>query len=149
MTSASKVAGTELRGIAAAPGRVAAPAWRWDIRQVHDDTVDLTGEAGITRLQIAVREGKAALTSKAATLEANGAASEAGVLEAQALILDDPALLDGASEPIREGKPADTAGKATTAPFPEMLRAADDVGLPERAREPRAGVGQQHRTRQR
>src|SRR5437588_7340958 len=146
MTSASKVAGTELRGIAAAPGRVAAPAWRWDVRRVRDDAVDLIGEAGITRLQIAVREVKAALTSKAARLEANGAPSEAGILEAQALMLDDPALLDGASELIRKGNPADAAVKATMAPFAEMLRASDDAIFQARAADLEDVVDQLDRT---
>jgi phosphoenolpyruvate-protein phosphotransferase len=113
---------------------VVAPAWRWELPQARDVAlVDLAGEAGINRLEVAVREVKAALTAKATRLEANGAASEAGILEAQALMLDDPALLESASALIREGKPADLAVKEAMAPFAEMLRASDDAVFQARA----------------
>ena len=122
-----------MRGIAAAPGQVVAPAWRWVESQVHDSGVDLTGEAGINRLQVAIKGVKAALATKAARLEANGAAAEAGILEAQALMLDDPALLDGASGLIRKGGLADSAVADTMAPFAEMLRASPDPVFQARA----------------
>lgn len=126
MTSASSPARAQLHGIAAAPGQVVAPAWRWDEPRVHDSGADLTGETGINRLAIAINEVKASLTSKARRLEASGAPSEAGILEAQALMLDDPALVDGSSSLIREGRPADLAIRETMAPFAEMLRASKD-----------------------
>lgn len=47
-------------------------------------------------------------------------------MEAQALMLDDPALIDGAASLIRQGRPADDAVAATMAPFADMLRASDD-----------------------
>ncbi|TME77587.1 MAG: hypothetical protein E6I46_04290 [Chloroflexi bacterium] len=97
MTSTSSLSQVKLHGIAAAPGQVVAPAWRWAESRVHASGTDLTGETGINRLQIAIRDVKAALATKATGLEASGAAAEAGILQAQALMLDDPALLDGAS----------------------------------------------------
>ncbi len=133
MTSTSSLPRTELRGIAAAPGQVFAPAWRWDEPRVHDSGADLTGETGINRLQIAIRDVKLALATKAAGLEASGAVAEAGILQAQALMLDDPALLDGASSLIRKGRPADAAVGETMAPFAEMLRASDDEVFKARA----------------
>ena len=126
MTSANSPARTRLHGIAAAPGQVFAPAWRWHDQDVHDSGADLTGETGINRLLVAIKEIKASLTAKARRLEADGAAAEAGILEAQALMLDDPALFDGSSSLIRRGQAADVAVFETMAPFAEMLRASDD-----------------------
>lgn len=124
-----------------------APAWRWDLPQTRDlALVDLTGETGISRLEVAVREVKAGLTAKATSLEANGAASEAGILEAQALMLDDPALLDSASALIRQGKPADLAVKEAMAPFAEMLRASEDAVFQARAADLEDVVAQVQRT---
>ena len=133
MTSTSSPSQTQLRGIAAAPGQVFAPAWRWDEPRVHDSGADLTGETGINRLQIAIREVKLALATKASGLEASGAVAEAGILQAQALMLDDPALLDGVSTLIRTGRPADAAVGETMAPFAAMLRASDDEVFKARA----------------
>jgi phosphoenolpyruvate-protein phosphotransferase len=95
--------------------------------------VDLSGEAGINRLQVAIKQVKAALATKASRLEANGAAAEAGILEAQALMLDDPALVGGASSLIRKGGLADAAVAETMAPFAEMLRASADPVFQARA----------------
>ncbi len=133
MTSTSSPAQTRLRGIAAAPGQVVAPAWRWTDERIHDSGVDLTGEAGITRLQLAVAEVKTALVEKARRLAASGAAPEAGIMEAQSLMLDDPALIEGATGLIRQGRPADEAVGETMAPFAEMLRASDDPVFKARA----------------
>jgi len=133
VTSTSSLSQVKLHGIAAAPGQVVAPAWRWAESRVHASGTDLTGETGINRLQIAIRDVKAALATKATGLEASGAAAEAGILQAQALMLDDPALLDGASSLIRKGRPADAAVAETMAPFAEMLRASDDEVFKARA----------------
>ena len=48
-------------------------------------------------------------------------------------MLDDPALLDGASSLIRNGRPADAAVAEAMAPFAEMLRASDDEVFKARA----------------
>jgi len=133
VTSTSSLSQVKLHGIAAAPGQVVAPAWRWAESRVHASGTDLTGETGINRLQIAIRDVKAALATKATGLEVSGAAAEAGILQAQALMLDDPALLDGASSLIRKGRPADAAVAETMAPFAEMLRASDDEVFKARA----------------
>jgi phosphoenolpyruvate-protein phosphotransferase len=133
VTSASSASRTRLHGIAAAPGQAYAPAWRWAEAETYAAGVDLTGEAGINRLQAAIKEVKAALAAKATRLAANGAAAEAGILEAQALMLDDPALVDGASLLIRNGGHADTAVAETLAPFAEMLLASADPVFQARA----------------
>jgi phosphoenolpyruvate-protein phosphotransferase len=126
VTSASSPARIELRGIAAAPGQVAAPAWRWGEPRILTSPSNLSGENGVLRLKAAIVDVKTALTAKATRLEASGAAAEAGILEAQGLMLDDPALLDGASSLIRAGHPADAAVAEALRPFAEMLRASDD-----------------------
>ncbi|HET9847427.1 MAG TPA: phosphoenolpyruvate--protein phosphotransferase [Candidatus Dormibacteraeota bacterium] len=126
MTSTSSRAQTRLQGIAAAPGQVVAPAWRWGDEPIQNSGVDLTGESGIARLRVAIADTRTALAAKASKLEATGAAAEAGIMEAQALMLDDPALIDGATNLIRQGRPADEAVGETMAPFAEMLRASDD-----------------------
>lgn len=133
MTSTSSRAQTRLHGIAAAPGQVVAPAWRWGEERIADSGLDLTGESGITRLQLAIAEIKAALAAKAGRLQASGAAAEAGIMEAQALMLEDPALMDGATSLIRQGRPADEAVGETMAPYVEMLRASDDPVFKARA----------------
>ena len=133
MTSTNSRQQTRLHGIAAAPGQVVAPAWRWVEQQIRDSGVDLTGESGIARLQLAITEIKAALSTKARRLEASGAAAEGGIMEAQSLMLDDPALIDGASSLIRQGRPADEAVGETMAPYAEMLRASDDPVFKARA----------------
>lgn len=81
----------------------------------------------------AIKDIKAALAFKARRLEASGAGAEAGIMEAQALMLDDPALIDGASSLIRQGRPGDEAVAATMAPYAEMLRASGDPVFQARA----------------
>ena len=146
MTSTSSPPSIRLRGIAAAPGQVVAPAWRWGDQQVRDSGIDLTGESGISRLQVAIKEIKSALASKASRLQSDGAAAEAGILEAQALMLDDPALLDGAAALIRKGTPADSAVDEAMAPFAEMLRASSDPVFQARAADVEDVVEQIRRT---
>jgi multiphosphoryl transfer protein len=133
VTSTSSPTRTQLRGIPAAPGQVFAPAWRWTEQRTGDSGLDLTGEAGILRLQVAIKEIKSALATKAGTLQAVGATAEAGILEAQALMLDDPALVDGSTSLIRKGRPADGAVQETMAPYAEMLRASSDPVFQARA----------------
>jgi multiphosphoryl transfer protein len=93
----------------------------------------LTGPAGLTRLQQVIDQVKGELTVKAARLVSYGATAEAGILEAQGLMLDDPALLAGAEGLMNQGRPADEAVAETMAPFAEMLRASDDPVFQARA----------------
>ena len=95
--------------------------------------VDLSGQGGIERLHAAIDRVRAALTMKTARLVTSGAAAEAGIFEAQALMLDDPALIDGATDLIRQGQSADAAVAAALAPFAAMLRASSDPVFQARA----------------
>jgi phosphoenolpyruvate-protein phosphotransferase len=112
---------------------VVAPVWRWSAARLGPATGGLSGAEGIERLGGAIAYVKADLAAKTGRLQASGLTGEAGILEAQALMLDDPALLDGASELMAQGRPADEAVAATMAPFAEMLRASPDPVFQARA----------------
>lgn len=132
MTLANSPARLSLKGIAAAPGRVVAPVWRWSSERLESSAA-LTGVEGVDRLRRALGKVRADLAVKTARLQASGLTAEAGILEAQALMLDDPALLDGASELMSQGRPADEAVATTMAPFAQMLRDSDDPVFQARA----------------
>src|SRR5258708_4159283 len=132
-TLASSPPRPALQGIAAAPGRVVAPVWRWSVARLGPSPGGLSGAEGIDQLGRAIERVKADLALKTARLQAGGLIAEAGILEAQALMLDDPALLDGASDFMAQGRPADEAVAAAMAPFAEMLRASPDPVFQARA----------------
>jgi phosphoenolpyruvate-protein phosphotransferase len=112
---------------------VVAPVWRWSAARLGPSPGGLSGAEGVDRLHRAIEEVKADLAVKTARLQAGGLTAEAGILEAQALMLDDPALLDGASDLTAQGRPADEAVAATMAPFAQMLRASPDPVFQARA----------------
>jgi phosphoenolpyruvate-protein phosphotransferase len=126
VTSASSSPRTQLKGIAAAPGQAFAPAWRWPEPGLPSSTPQPTGKAGAEELARALEQVKSRLAVTTARLHAAGASAEAGILEAQALMLEDPALLEGARALVITGTPADVAVAETMAPFAAMLRASPD-----------------------
>src|SRR3981081_1043404 len=77
-TLASSPARPALRGIAAAPGRVVAPVWRWSSARLDPSTSGLSGAEGVERLARAIEQVKADLAAKTARLQANGLTAEAG-----------------------------------------------------------------------
>jgi phosphoenolpyruvate-protein phosphotransferase len=112
---------------------VVAPVWRWSSARIDPSSGGLSGAEGVDRLGRAIDQVKVELATKTARLQASGLTAEAGILEAQTLMLDDPALLDGASELMAQGRPADEAVAAAMAPFAEMLRASPDPVFQARA----------------
>src|SRR3977135_3360647 len=100
---------TRLKGIAAAPGQAFAPAWRWQDAPLGSPAPTWAGEAGADELTRAIEHGKGRLSGTTARLHAGGASAEAGILEAQVMMLEDPALLEGARELVIGGTPADVA----------------------------------------
>jgi phosphoenolpyruvate-protein phosphotransferase len=122
-----------LQGIAAAPGKAFAPIWRWPDKPVQDSSVRLDGADAPQRLRLALAQVKQNLELSAARLKSGGAAAEAGILEAQALMLDDPALLEGSITLIARGIPADRAVQESLEPFAAMLRASPDPVFQARA----------------
>jgi phosphoenolpyruvate-protein phosphotransferase len=133
VTSANSSARTRLKGIAAAPGQAFAPAWRWNDAPRASPTAGPTGAEGADELERAIEQVKAQLTVVTARLHAAGASAEAGILEAQALMLEDPALLEGARELVMQGTAAEVAVAETMAPFAAMLRASPDPVFQARA----------------
>jgi len=107
--------------------------WRWSAARLGSSSSGLSGAEGVDRLGRAIDLVRVDLAAKTARLQAGGLTAEAGILEAQTLMLDDPALLDGASELMVQGRPADEAVVATMAPFAEMLRASPDPVFQARA----------------
>src|SRR6266852_1944582 len=138
VTSANSSGRTQLKGIAAAPGQAFAPAWRWKETPLESTMPGPTGEAGADELERAVEH-------VTARLRGVGASAEAGILEAQALMLEDPALLEGARELVIQGTAADVAVAETMAPFAAMLRASPDPVFQARAADVDDVVGQVRR----
>jgi multiphosphoryl transfer protein len=110
-----------------------APVWRWSAARLDPSPGGLTGVEGVERLVRAIAAVKVDLAAKTARLKSAGLTAESGILEAQALMLDDPALVDGASALMAQGRPADEAVASTMAPFAEMLRASPDPVFQARA----------------
>ena len=110
-----------------------APVWRWSAAGLDPSPGGLTGAEGVERLVRAIAAVKVDLAAKTARLQSAGLTAESGILEAQALMLDDPALVDGASELMAQGRPADVAVASAMAPFAEMLRASPDPVFQARA----------------
>jgi phosphoenolpyruvate-protein phosphotransferase len=133
VTSANSSERTRLQGIAAAPGQAFAPAWRWKDASLENAAAGPTGEIGADELERAIEHVKVRLSATTARLHASGASAEAGILEAQVLMLEDPALLEGARGLIIEGTQADVAVAETMAPFAAMLRASPDPVFQARA----------------
>ncbi|MEO8510249.1 MAG: phosphoenolpyruvate--protein phosphotransferase [Chloroflexota bacterium] len=116
---------TTLTGRPGAPGVALAAAWIYRPGRA-------TG--GVARsLDEAVAAAEAELQALAAALRAGGRGSEAEILEAQALMARDPALLDTAQDRMRGGAPADAAIAAAGEEAAEMLAAIDDPLLAARA----------------
>ena len=88
---------------------------------------------GVEQLRRAIEQVRAELAGKTARLQLAGLTTESGILEAQALMLDDPALVDGASELMAQGRPADESVATAMEPFAEMLRASPDPVFQARA----------------
>jgi phosphoenolpyruvate-protein phosphotransferase len=133
VTSESSSGRPPLKGIAAAPGQAFAPAWRWKEARPDRQGSGPTGQVGADALERAIAEVKANLSVTMARLHAAGASAEAGILEAQALMLEDPALLEGASALVIQGTAADVAVAETMAPFAAMLRESSDPVFQARA----------------
>lgn len=110
-----------------------APVWRWGPARLDPSPGGLTGAEGVERLARAIEAVKADLAATTARLRSAGLIEESGILEAQTLMLDDPALVDGASGLMAQGRPADDAVAAAMAPFAEMLRASPDPVFQARA----------------
>jgi phosphoenolpyruvate-protein phosphotransferase len=93
----------------------------------------LTGPGAPDRLHDALEQVRTALAAKAEKLRSAGATAEVGILDAQALMLEDPALLDGALALIAQEVPADDAVERALEPFKTMLLSSPDPVFQARA----------------
>jgi len=119
--------------------------WRWSTENHGTQPAGLSGAQGVEQLRRAIEQVRADLAGATARLQAAGLTAESGILEAQALMLDDPALVDGASELMAQGRPADESVATALAPFAEMLRASPDPVFQARAADVEDVVGQLRR----
>ncbi len=126
-----------IRGIAAAPGYAVGPVWRYMAAGLSEP---LEGEPAVHKLTISDAAGIAAeeLVALADRVRAGGRASEAGILEAQALMATDELIVDeaermasqsGSSTPADLARVVQMAGQAAAA----TLAALDDELLSARA----------------
>ena len=107
--------------------------WRWSTGLQGQAAVGLSGAEGVEQLRRAIEQVRADLAGKTARLQSAGLTAESGILEAQALMLDDPALVDGVAELMAQGRPADESVASAMAPFAEMLRTSPDPVFQARA----------------
>ena len=119
--------------------------WRWSTENHGTQPAGLSGAQGVEQLRRAIEQVRADLAGATARLQAAGLTAESGILEAQALMLDDPALVDGASELMAQGRPADESVATALAPFADMLRASPDPVFQARAADVEDVVGQLRR----
>jgi len=119
--------------------------WRWSTENHEPAPSGLSGAQGVEQLRRAIEQVRADLAATTTRLQAAGLTAESGILEAQALMLDDPALVDGASELMAQGRPADESVATALAPFADMLRASPDPVFQARAADVEDVVGQLRR----
>ena len=125
MISTSKDTGRHLQGIAGAPGRVAGPIWRWP-EEADRGNIDQPVPSDGSALDRAIEQVRAQLSRAATKLRAAGAGNEAGIIDAQLLVLDDPAFTDAAFAAIARGAPAEQAVESALKPFIDSLLQSTD-----------------------
>lgn len=124
-----------LRGIAASPGVVSGPIVRMGRRNPTRAQRVAPGawDGEIERFEQAVREAAAELRD-ASTRNGHGQAASRAVLEAYALMVDDPTLRDAVVEQIRQqGRSAEWAVEHAITELSGQLGGAEDVYLRERS----------------
>ncbi|HEX9372018.1 MAG TPA: phosphoenolpyruvate--protein phosphotransferase [Roseiflexaceae bacterium] len=123
-----------LRGAGGASGIALGRAVLYLPVQAAPEPTDPDPESALARFTAAQAAASAALTALAERLRAEGRAQEAGIFEAQALLVEDQFLGDGVARRVRdEGEPLAAALAATVAQMRADLEALDDPYLRERA----------------
>src|SRR5437899_12574852 len=103
MTSTLDHAAQSLRGIAASPGRVAGPIWRWPEETPSGDPDKASLPAGPEQLRHAISQVQDQLTATAERLRRTAVEKAAGIMDAQRLIPEHPAFVDAAMRAMPEG----------------------------------------------
>lgn len=122
-----------LTGLAAAPGRVSGPAYRWAAPRATP-TAAVQWATAPERLRQAFADAQARLTTALATADA----TLAPLLEAQRLMLDDPELHDGAFALLQAGVAPDIAVTSVAGDLAAQLEQAGSEYFRERAIDVRA-----------
>ena len=124
--------GVSLTGVGGATGVALGPAARLD-RPQHSSPVDLCADDALARFAQAQHRAAAGLRELAAQFRNEGRADEAGIFDAQALLVEDDFLSDGVSAQVQQGVRLEDALDATVATMRATLEALDDDYLRERA----------------
>jgi phosphoenolpyruvate-protein phosphotransferase len=129
-----------LTGLPAAPGIAVAPIWRLEPGLERRSGAGARGSGGAEAPEAAERRLRAAATSAADELNRLAEAlcrmdktGEAEILEAQALMAVDPALIDGAGRLIAQGRDPVEAIEASVEVSSRVLEGLDDELLAARA----------------
>lgn len=124
----------ELKGIPAAPGLARGVAFRWEHKPIVLPSSRPTDpETEIARLEEARHTAKAQLDVLAKQVRQRATSTEAALLEAQAMFIDDPALLDRVEAAIRSGQSAEKAWHEAIEHFALQLESLQDETLRARA----------------
>ena len=117
-----------IAGRAAAAGVALGPAWRYEPGDGSLDTARASADPAPT-IDAAMRAAAAALGDLAALLADQGRDEEAAILEAQALIATDPALLEAAERGEAGGSAAAAAVRAAGTGIAARIEAGHDPGV--------------------
>ena len=121
-------------GLPGAPGVAMGPVWRFHATGAGSTPEPVTDEAGARHLFESAAEAAASqLEALGAGLRGRGADAEAEILEAQALMAGDPALLDKAARLAATGGPPLDALRTAAEGFAADLARLDDPLLAARA----------------
>lgn len=123
-----------LRGAGGAPGIALGRAVRYVVAQAAELPPDADAHTALARFSAAQTTAAAQLNALAEQLRGEGHAEEAGIFEAQALLVEDMFLVDEVARLVREEHaPLESALATTIAQMHAMLATLDDPHLSERA----------------
>jgi len=123
-----------LRGAGGAPGIALGRAVRYVVTQAAELPPDADADAALARFSAAQTAAAAQLAVLAEQLRGEGHAEEAGIFEAQALLVEDMFLVDEVTRLVREEHaPLESALATTIAQMHAMLATLDDPHLSARA----------------
>lgn len=121
-----------LQGVGVSPGTAVGPAYLI-IGMGEANRSGATVEEEQRAFDEAREAGTGQLEELAARLRATGHEAEAGIMDAQVLMLQDPAFLDKVQRNIAGGQPADLAVHETSEHFAQAFEGLDDPYLAARA----------------
>lgn len=123
-----------LQGVGGAPGIAIGPAARLDVHTTDEAPIDLCADDALARFTQAQARAAERLRALAAEFRAEGHDAEAGIFDAQAMLVEDEFLTDEVTRLVKEdGQRLEDALDETTAQMRATLEALDDAYLRERA----------------